>query len=156
MPVWKRKVQRALNDELRPGEDVLAAIFLQPMDRSAPAPSPESNGVYGLAVANGRAGHETMVQVRDGAGLAAILPNAPTVLAVTTQRVLAMGHSSLTGRPKEIVSTLAPNDLVGVEVDGGCAGSLVIIRFSDGTGRMYETPQVTDGVLEFAKRINDH
>lgn len=153
MPVWKRKVQRALSDELRPGEDVLAAIFLQPVDRSAPAAGPRSDCVYGLAVADGGAGVKTMAPVRDG--LAAMLPNAPTVLALTTQRVLVMGHSSLSGRPKEIVSTLAPNDLVGVDVDEGCASSLVIIRFSDGTGRMYDTPQVTDGVLEFANRIND-
>ncbi len=153
MPVWKKKVQRALSDELRPGEDVLAAIFLQPDNKSAPAASPQSNGVVGLTVADGRDLAAMETSVRDG--LAAMLPNAPTVLALTTQRVLAMGHSSLTGRPKDIVATLAPIDLVDVKVDEGGASSLVIIMFSDGTGRTYETPQVTDGVLEFIRRVND-
>ena len=136
MADWNRRVQRALRDELRPGEDVETTIVLQPLVTTTTAVAPSAGGALGAPAA----GHPTATS-RSGEphGIAASLP-AAMVLTLTTQRLIALGRRRFRRRPKGIVAMLAPNDLESVEVETGPSDSIVELRFADGSVASYHAP----------------
>ena len=153
MASWTKKTSKALKNDLQPGESVHAAVFLQPCGTMGGAVAKGVGGIVGKALADkfGADGDETL---GSDSGIAARVGDAPLVLALTNQRLLVMGYSQLSGKPKNVTASFSRTDLVTVQTEKQKASYHVVARFSDGTAREYEAPRLANDPEGFAAAAN--
>ncbi|HYO60479.1 MAG TPA: hypothetical protein VEU29_01110 [Actinomycetota bacterium] len=122
------KVQKAVEDQLRPGEKVLGAIRTQPRGTVM---GTGIGGLVGAAVAQKQAG-----KARAAAGegsTAASWPAAKFALSVTDQRLAAFSFSAM-GKPKDLKAETPLDQVVSIEQGNAKITKSVVVSFADGSG----------------------
>lgn len=125
---YAEKVQKAVEGQLRPGEQVLGAIRTQPRGTVMGA---GIGGLVGAAVAQRQAG-----KARASAGegsIAASWPAAKFALSVTDQRLVAFGFSAM-GKAKDLKAELPLDQVVSIEQGAAKITKSVLVSFGDGSG----------------------
>ncbi len=153
MASWTKKIGKAAQGELEPGERIIEGVFLQPAGTTGRSVARGVGGVVGQALAS-KVGGGTATELVTDAGVAATMPEAATVLGLTDRRLLVFGHSSLSGRPKGLKLTLPTADLVRVEVDKQKATYRFVMHFGDGTASIYEAPRTSNDPEAFAEAVD--
>ena len=152
MANWIKKADKALKNDLQPGETVDQAVFLQPCGTMGAAVGKGVGGLVGKALAD-RFGSDGDDTLETDSGIAAEVGEAPLVLALTNQRLLVMGYSALSGKPKEVKASFSRTDLVDVQTEKQKASHHFVARFSDGTAREYEAPKLANDPEGFAAAV---
>lgn len=152
MADWTKKTGKALKGDLQPGETVDRAVFLQPRGTMGKAVGRGVGGLLGKALAD-KLGNDGDDSLDSESGIAAQVGDAPLVLALTNQRVLVMGYSSLSGKPKELTASFPRADLVDVQTEKQKASHRFVARFADGTAREFEAPKLANDPEGFAAAI---
>ena len=129
---------------LHPGEQIVSAMILMPHGSTSVA----AVGAIGASITAKLRKNDHGDLVTDS-GLAATLPDEQVALCSTGQRVLAYSVSKMSGKPTAIVAEYKPGDIASIEVGKDKLGPTVVIAFTDGTGRLYETPMRNKNVAEF-------
>jgi hypothetical protein len=153
MADWTKKTAKALRGDLQPGESVDAAVFVQPCGTMGSAVGKGVGGLIGKAVA-GRFASDPDETLDSDRGIAAEVGEAPLVLALTSQRLLVMSYSSLSGKPKEVRASFDRADLAGVRTEKQKASHHLVAHFADGTAREYEAPKLANDPEGFAAAID--
>ena len=152
MANWTKKVNKAAQGELEPGEQIIEAVFLQPSGTTGQTVGMGVGGLVGKAITS-KMGGDTATELVTDSGHAATMPTTPTVLGLTDRRVLVYGHSSLSGKPKGFKMAFPSSDLAAVEVDKQKATYRFVLHFSDGTASVYEAPRVANDPEAFAAAV---
>ena len=135
---------------LHPGETIVAAIVLHPKGMARRV---ALGGIVGAAIGSRLARREDGSMITDS-GTAALMPDGPMIVCLTAQRVLVYNQSGFSGKPKAIEATMSRGDIAAVEVGKDKIGAPVTIAFSDGTGRVYETPMNNKNVAAFVTELS--
>lgn len=155
MANWNKKVNKAANGELQPGEQIVASVFLQPSGTMGQAVGRGVGGVVGKAVASKVSGTAPEVdELVSDSGIAASLPNEPTVLGLTGHRLLVFGYSQFGGKPKGLKSIHDANLLASVDTEKQKATHRFVMHFTDGTASVFEAPRVANDPEGFAAAVN--
>ncbi len=150
-----KKIKSGGKADLRPDETVWAGIFLNPDGFTKKLMAKEIAGVVGSAIADRRGpsdGHDASVLVTDR-GIAALFPATRIWIAVTNQRTLVWGHSTLSGKPKGLLAELPTTAIHMVDLEPRTATFGVTLIFSDGTGKRYEAPKLMNDAEAFATAL---
>jgi hypothetical protein len=134
------KIQKAVADSLRPGEQVLAGTKAFPRGGvKALAVRTAAFGVLGGAIGSAisqRAGKDVAASGRNG-----------FAVGVTDQRVLICALSGLTGSPKRLVGEIPFERIQGVEQGSAKAMAMKMTTFAlnldDGSQQAFEAPRVS-------------
>jgi hypothetical protein len=154
MANWNKKVSKAAKDDLAPGEEIVASVFLQPTGTMGKAVGHGVGGLIGRAVASKLGGGTDTIELVTDEGIAARFPAEPTVLGLTPGRLLVYGYSSLGGKPKGLKQVLSSGDLSAVELDKQKATYRCVLHFGDGTAAIFEAPRVANDPEAFAAAVN--
>lgn len=149
MANWTKKLGKAAAGDLEAGERIAVALFLQPAGTTARSIGHGLGGAVGAAIASRSGDAESRDELVTDRGLAAAMPATATVVGITDRRLLVYGHSSLSGKPKQLRLALPLTDLAGVDVTQRKASHEVVLRFADETAAIYEAPRVGNDVETF-------
>lgn len=158
MANWEKKIKSGGGKDLHPGENLLGGVMLNPSGTTTKMVATGVGGIVGAAIADkmrdgsGRDGGDGEELVSD-AGLAAQLPDERIWLGLTPTRLLVWGHSTLSGKPKGLKTTLQRSDLVRVELEKMKATYSATLRFADGTAKVYEAPKMLNDPEGFAAAV---
>jgi hypothetical protein len=153
MANYIKKVSKAAEGDLQPGEQITAGVFLQASGATGKAMARGVGGLVGAAVASKLKSKDDGTIVSDS-GIAATMPDGPIHVAVTSQRALVYSHGAMSGKPKDLKLTLQRGDIAGVALEPGKLTTQLTLMFSDGTGKVYEAPKMGNSADEFAAAIN--
>jgi hypothetical protein len=146
-----KKIEKAAHAELTAGEEFVSGVFLNPLGFTSKLMMKELGGVVGALLAG--PGGDAGGLVSD-TGTAARFPDDRVWLGVTNKRVLLWSHGVVAGKPKKLLLELPRADLTEVQLDGQKMVHAVVLRFSDGTGRLYEAPRLMNDAPAFARAAN--
>jgi hypothetical protein len=152
MADWNKRISKAAKDELQPGEEIVAAVFLQPAGTMGQAVARGAGGAVAKAVIAGRGGDGGQTAV-DGA-IAREFHDVATVLGLTQHRLLVFGYSSLTGKPKGFKHSLPAHALRSVSVEKQKATYRFQMAFEDGSSCLFEAPRLGNDPEAFAAIVN--
>ena len=128
-------------------------VFLQRSGTIGKAVGRGVGGVGGKALASKLGGNDSAELVTD-AGIAATFKSGPNVIGPTNQRVLVYSYGSMSGKPKELETSIPARDVVGIDSAKQKASRRSVMRFSDGTARAYEAPRINNDREHFAEAVN--
>ena len=154
MANWTKKLSKVAKDDLEAGEQLRAAVFLQPSGTTTKMVATGVGGIVGGAIAS-RKGGATATELVTDSGTAATMPDAATVLGLTDRRVLVYGHSMMSGKPKGLKSTMPASELTAVEFEKQKATYRYVLHFADGTASIYEAPRMANDPEAFAEIVNE-
>ncbi len=152
MANWNKKISKAANGELQPGEAIVAGVFLQPVGTMGHAVGKGAGGVIGKAVVAGRGAAGRVEAPVDG--LASTLTNEATVLGLTQHRLLVFGYSSFGGKPKGLKQAVPATALASVAVEKQKATYRFEMTFDDGSSKVFEAPRIANDPEAFAAAVN--
>lgn len=135
---------------LHPGESIVAAMVLHP---TGMAKRVAVGGGIASAIASRLSKNDDGTVVSDR-GTAARMPDGPMVVALTSERALVYSQSGFSGKPKAVECELPRGDIAAIEVGKDKIGAPVTLAFSDGTGRIYETPMRNKNVTAFVDEFS--
>ena len=155
MASWTKKLNKVSQADLDPGEELIAAVFLQPAGTMGKAVGSGVGGILGKAVASkmGDSSGSSAELVTDS-GIAATIDDNPSVLGLTNQRVLLYSYGSMSGKPKELKMSIPANELAAIDTEKQKATHKLIMRFSDGSAKAFEAPRVNNDPEGFAATVN--
>ena len=87
--------------------------------------------------------------------VAAQLPDEQIWLGLTPARLLVWGHGTMSGKPKGLKLTVPSTDLVGVDLEKQKTTYAAVLRFADGSAKVYEAPKMFNDPEAFASAVND-
>jgi len=152
-----KKVQAV--DGLEPGEQVLSALFVRPSGGTAQVVGGAAGGLVGAGIAGlmGRrkrqaAGDENAAATVEG-NATKLRVTAPGYVALTDRRWLVLNQAPMSGKPKEIVATLAHQDVSAIAFEKGALVGSASVRCADGSVEPLELPR-GNPVEEFASAAN--
>jgi hypothetical protein len=154
MATWTKKISKAAEEHLQPGEAVVAGVFLQPPGTMGQAVGRGVGGLIGKAVVAKLQGSRDDGRLVTDSGIAATFPKEPTVIGVTGQRLLVFGYGAIGGKPKGLRRTLPVSDLVSVTLEKQKATSSFVLHFNDGTSAIFEAPRMANDPEAFAAAVN--
>jgi hypothetical protein len=149
---WTKKIGKAAGGELRPGEQLVAGMFLQPAGTAGQMIGRGVGGIVGSAVAS-KLRTKDDGSIASDSGTAATLPDKKVALGLTDRRVLVYGFGGLSGKPKTLLTSFAREALAGVDVEGGKLSNRITLVFADGSGKVYEAPRMNAGTDEFVSAL---
>jgi hypothetical protein len=135
---WAKRIEKACAAELG-GERVDAGLFVQPSGTMGSAVVMGVGGVVGSLVAE--AAHR---DPSSGEGIAAGIPKSNLVLGLTPTRLVAFGHSPLSGKPKGLQVSIPLERVVGMTLNGGGVAPKLAVAFGDGTVKVLQAPRIGD------------
>lgn len=135
---------------LHPGETIVAAMVLHP---SGMARRVAIGGVIGAAIGSRLSRNDDGSIVSDS-GTAARMPDRPMIIGLTPERALVYNQSGFSGKLKAVELAISRRDIAGIEVGKDKIGASVTLAFSDGTGRIYETPMKNKNVAAFVDELS--
>ena len=151
MANWEKKIRWGGGKDLLPDEELVGGMLVNPYGMTGKMMLKEIGGVVGSALADkGRTPSEGLVTDE---GIAAEFPEDRIWIALTTKRLLVWGHSTMSGKPKGLKLTLEASDLEAVELTKLKTAHAVVLRFRDGTGRVYEAPKLFNDPEGFAAAV---
>lgn len=152
MANWNKKISKAAKNELQPGEEIIAGVFLQPAGTMGQAVAKGAGGVLGKALVAARSDSDAALTAI--AGVADDFGNEPTVLGLTQSRLLVYGYSALGGKPKGLRTSYPANVLAAVEVEKQKATYRFEMTFDDGSTSVFEAPRLANDPVAFAAAVN--
>lgn len=135
---------------LHPGEAIIAAMVLHPRGM---AKRVAVGGALGAAIGSRLSKNDDGTIVSDR-GTAAQMPDGPLLIGLTAERALVYSQSGFSGKPKGVELTVPRSEIAGIEVAKDKIGAPVTLAFSDGTGRLYETPMNNKNVAAFVAELS--
>ena len=76
------------------------------------------------------------------------------VLALSAQRLMVFGHSTLSGRPKGLNASIPLEQIQSIRVDQGKLAGKLVITFADGTSVDFDVVK-TAGPVPFAQKFTE-
>lgn len=144
-----KKVQKATRD-LPAGEELLAGMIVAPFGFTSKLMMKDLAGVIGGLLLAPRGERPALVT---DAGIAADFQEAQMWLGLTNKRLLVWSHSVMSGKPKRLIHEMPSADLTAIEMEAHKMVHAVVLRFSDGTGRLYEAPRMLNDAPAFAEAV---
>ncbi len=157
MASWMKKLDKVSRGDLNPGEELIAAVFLQPMGTMTKAVGQGVGGLIGKAVASkmgGSANATATAELVTDSGIGSTFDDQPSVIGLTHQRVLVYSYGAMGGKPKDLKMWIAAMDLVSVDVEQQKATYRVVLHFRDGSAKVFEAPRVKNDPAGFATAVN--
>ncbi|MDJ0924102.1 MAG: hypothetical protein QNJ77_06025 [Acidimicrobiia bacterium] len=142
---WAKKIHKHSGSELYAGEQVEAGTVVQPVGTLGRQVGFGVGGVVG-AIAAEKFGANGEGATPDGGGLATQFPSAQSVLGVSAQRLMAFAHGPMSGKPKEMLTQLPLDHVVGMTVDKKKMSYALTIDFADGSSVSYEAVKMAKPV----------
>ncbi|MCB1271356.1 MAG: hypothetical protein KDB31_08030 [Microthrixaceae bacterium] len=151
-----KKIHKHCADDLEPGEQVLATTFGQPpgaIRRQVAwgALGGAVGAIAGDALANKRIDDS---EQHRGEGITLQIPEGKAVLALSAQRLMVFGHSTLSGRPKGLNASIPLEQIQSIRVDQGKLAGKLVITFADGTSVDFDVVK-TAGPVPFAQKFTE-
>lgn len=151
---WVKKITKAVGDDLEPGEQLQVGVLLQPSGTTMRMAAVQGGGLIGAAIA-AKVSKTDTAELRDDVGTAATLPAGQAlVVGVTDRRVAVWSHGKLSGKPKDFVTSIPFEAIAGVDIEKRKATYAVTLVFSDGTGRLFESPRMGTDPEALAAALN--
>ena len=140
MADWVKKVTKNCGEELAPGETVQAATFVNAKGNiTRMAGFGGVGGVVGGVIGEvASSGSRKEAAAAKEGGVAAEVPPVNAVLALTDQRFCVFAHSSLSGKPKELLWSIERSRVTGIEVGDGALTMPLQVGFDDGSALLYQ------------------
>ena len=147
---------------LSPGETVDAAAVLLPQGSIARMAGGAVGGLVGVAAAHALS-DKSAKKANDansaGGGVASTFPlGAQMTVAATSQRLVVMKNSALSGKPKEIAGSIPWAQIAGVTIDSGALRKKLVLSFVDDTevnleaGKIIKLEPLADAITARAGR----
>lgn len=149
MADWITKLEKVAAHDLRPGERLRCAVFLQPTGTTSRLVTRAVSGSIAVTAAAGAASTALGTE----AGRAASMPDDAAIVGVTDRRLLVYGHSAITGRAKGLRLEMPLDELVAVAIEKQKAIYDVVLHFSDGSASVYEAPRYANDPERFAAHL---
>lgn len=150
MARWENKLA-AINRTMPPGEGLICGLLVNPVGTTRLLVASGVGGLAGRAIA-ARGANPTPAPTR----MAAQLPEQRMWLAITRTRLIGWHHSTLTGRPKQVLFELPVDEVVRANVEPRKTTSIVSLNFADGSTRLFESPRLGSDPIAFAEALNSH
>jgi hypothetical protein len=129
MPDFVKLIHKHRSQDLHPGEQVAAAVFVQPMGSMGASVAFGVAGAVGKAAADARRKKGEAEAAPDT--IAARMPGGRLVLGISPQRLLVFEHGTMSGRPKELVAEFGWDQIAGIDLGEGKLSQQLTIRFAD-------------------------
>jgi hypothetical protein len=150
---WAKRITKAAGDELRMGESIVAGTLFQKPGLTGQMAGVAVGGLIGAAVASKVRKNDDGELVSDQ-GIAATVPDGPLVVGLTTgDQIVMYEQGGMSGKPKELVATLTRADVEAVSVEDGKVTKKIMVVFSDGTAKMFETPRIDKSIDRFVEAL---
>ena len=133
---WAKKIHKHCGDALYAGEQVEAGTVVQPGGTLSRQVAFGVGGLVG-AIAADKLGKNKDEPPAAG-GSADAFPGAASVLGISSQRLMAFEHGSLSGKPKEIVAAVPLHDVAEMSAVKNKLSYTLGIDFKDGSTVSYE------------------
>jgi len=137
MPDFVKLIHKHRAEDLHPGEQVAAAVFVQPTGTLGASVAFGMAGVLGKAAADARRKKGEAEAAPDS--MAAAMPGGRLILAVSPHRFLVFEHGSMSGRPKALAAAFGWDQIAGIELGEGRLKQRLTVRFADESEAMFET-----------------
>ncbi len=132
---FAKKIRKSCAGDLEPGEEVVAATFVQP-----PGAIRRQVAFGAIGGAVGAVAGEAMASTRTknapqqaGEGFVVDIPAGKAVLGLTDRRFLVFGHSSLSGKPKGLNASFTLDQVQSIALTTGKLTGSLVVTFVDGT-----------------------
>lgn len=154
MANWEKKIKSGGGKDLHPGENLLGGVMLNPPGTTSKMVVRGVGGLVGTAIADKvRSGKDEPDELISDSGIAAQLPDDRIWLGLTPTRLLVWGHSTMSGKPKGLKVALDRGDLVQFDLEKMKATYAAVLRFADGTAKLYEAPKMLNDPEGFAAAV---
>lgn len=141
-----KKIEKAKNNQLNEGEQVLAAVTLQ--DAGAISKAAVSGGLGGLigVFAGSKMQKKTDANTEgmQSSEMSQKIPTGMSVVGVTDTRVVAYNFDALSGKAKELQAELNRGDIQVESFEKGKLAGKLVLSFSDGGKRAFDLPKGND------------
>lgn len=149
-----KKITNAKNNELKPGEEVKAAMTLQ--DKGAIAGAAITGGLGGLlGVLIGRkviSGSKGDYSDLKESKMSSSMPGGMSIIGITDRRVVVYDFDSIRGKAKNLIAEFEKKDITSMEFKKGKIAHTLVMTFSDGGGRVFDLPRINK-LDEFKKYL---
>jgi len=136
MPDFVKLIHKHRSEDLHPGEEVAAAVFVQPTGAFGASVAFGMAGALGKAAADAR--RKKGEAEADPDSMAARVPGGRLVLAISPQRFMVFEHGAMSGRPKELAAEFGWDQVAGIELGEGKLKQQMTVRFADGSEAVFE------------------
>jgi len=133
---WAKKLQKHIGSKLYPGEEIEAGIYVQPGGTLGRSAGTSAGGLLGTFVADKLTKANETASSEDGLGTN--FPQARAVLGMSSQRLMAFDQGSISGKPKEMLTSVPLRDIVSISAEKHKVSYTVSIAFADGSTVSYE------------------
>lgn len=154
MANWEKKIKSGGGKDLHPGEQLLGGILLNPSGTTTRMMARGVGGLVGTVVAD-KLGGKRNAETDSDHGIAAQLPDEQIWLGLTPTRLLVWGHGAMSGKPKGLKMAVPNTDLVGVDLEKLKTTYAAVLRFADGSAKVYEAPKMFNDPEAFASAVAD-
>lgn len=136
---WVKKVEKFKENQLTQGENVLSAVFFQPVGAMGEATGKASLGLIGTLISHKMTSGKKQANKTFESKMSKSFPDGGVVVAVTSGgRILVYEHSAMSGKPKKLIQQYEVGDF---KVDSAKKGMLktdVTLSFKDGGLKTFE------------------
>lgn len=155
MPNWSKTINKKCADQLA-GESTTSGAFLHPAGTVAKTVGYSAlGGLVGVSIGEQLAKRRRAEnQLADDAGLAADFPGENVVLGLTDTRVVVFSHSTLSGKPKNLVAEYPLRDIAAMDIHASKAlHKKVRLFFTDESAVDFDAPKASQ-VDQFCLALN--
>lgn len=138
---WVKKVTKSRSSDLHPGEEVEAAVLVQPAGTMNRMIGGQLGGIVGAVVADRGAAKraEETAETADH-GMADDFPDKAAVLALTPTRFLVFGHATVSGKVTDLVAEYRRSD-VTIDAEKNKLQWRFVITLPDGSTVDVDAPR---------------
>jgi hypothetical protein len=153
---WKKKIVKAVGDDLQADEQLEAGTFVQPAGALGRNLGSQLGGIGALvAVTRSQEKKRDAMDIVTDSGIGAQLGDKRHVTGLTSKRFLIWGHSSLSGKPKGLDLAIPLDDLESISHEKGKTVTKMVFEFGDGSGAIMEASNIgkPDEFIEAYQRL---
>lgn len=155
MPDWAKHINKKCADQIA-GETATAGSFLQPAGQVTRSVGYAAlGGMVGIAVGDQLAKRRRSEnQGAEEQGLAATFPMEKVVLGMTATRLVAFSHSTMSGKPKDLLAEYPLADIAAIDIHASKAlHKKVRLFFVDESAIDFDAPKAS-GIDAFCHALN--
>lgn len=152
MANWVSKLSAVAIGELMPGEEIAAAVFVQPAGTATRIATRHVGGRVAASIASRMSGTAVAPLITD-VGTAAKLPDRALVIGLTDIRLIVYGHAMRSGAPRGLQLILPRTQLVRVDAQPQAASWATVFHFADGTASVFEAPRPGNDLEAFVDAV---
>ncbi|MCP3992248.1 MAG: hypothetical protein GY724_24475 [Actinomycetia bacterium] len=156
MPNWAKNINKKCGDQIG-GETATAGAFLHPAGTVAKTAALGAlGGIAGVTVGEKLAKRRRAEnEGEEESGLASSFPSQNVVLGLTETRLVVFSHSTLSGKPKELLAEYRLHDVAAIDMHQKKAlHKKTRIFFADGSAVDLDAPKAS-GIDDFCVALNN-